>query len=117
MKAAQLVAENIGSLLRARNQSQHDLALWCRHSDVWISNFLAGKRDIPLRELDRIADFFGVATYQMFQPGISPLTERRKAERRKGHERRIGHQERVFTQLQDHIDTYHPRRSGRETRK
>lgn len=39
---------------------------------------------------DRIADFFGVETYQLLQPGVASLTERRKAERRNGRERRVG---------------------------
>ena len=47
---------------------------------------------MPLKYLDRIADFFGIATYQLLQPGISPLTERRSGlDRRLGRDRRISH--------------------------
>jgi hypothetical protein len=51
--------------------------------------FTNDERNLPLKYLDRIADFFGLATYQLFQPGISARYERRKAERRTGRDRRV----------------------------
>jgi hypothetical protein len=65
--------------------------MWCRRTDSWLSKILddQGNRGLPLKYLDRIADFFGIATYQLFQPGISPLLERRKGERRSGLDRRV----------------------------
>lgn len=95
MKASFLLRQNIKAILKARGQTAHDLAAWCRMDDSWISKILSDgpedrARGIPLKHLDRIADFFGLATYQLFQPGISPLTERRKGgDRRAGVERRI----------------------------
>lgn len=92
--AARLLKQNIDALLKARHQTQHDLAQWCRRSDAWLSKVLSEKpsdqaRGLPLKYLDRIADFFGLATYQLFQPGITPLLERRKGERRSGRDRRL----------------------------
>lgn len=95
LKADRLLKHNIDSLLKARGQTRHELALYCRRSDAWLSKIMSGDesggdRNVPLKYLDRIADFFGVATYQLFQPGISPLTERRLVhERRSGRDRRI----------------------------
>ncbi|MPZ20120.1 MAG: hypothetical protein GEV06_19715 [Luteitalea sp.] len=98
MKASYLLKRNIRTLLSARGQTAHDLAVWCRKTDPWVSKILSDKppppgekeRGIPLKYLDRIADFFGIATYQLFQPGISPLTERRGGkDRRGGRDRRI----------------------------
>lgn len=99
MKATFLLRQNIRALLRARGQKDSDLAQWCKKSRAWISKILAEDRDdrtkvreLNVRDLDRIADFFGLATYQLFQPGISPLTERRSGhDRRSGRDRRIGH--------------------------
>jgi hypothetical protein len=90
MKAGDLLRLNIDALLRARHQTRHDLAQWCRNTDGWLSKIL-GKdaRNLPLKYLDRMADFFGLAPYQLFQPGISPLTERRHSDRRSGRDRRI----------------------------
>ena len=95
MKASVLLRQNIKAILKARGQTAHDLALWCRMDDSWISKILSdGPEDrakgIPLKHLDRIADFFGIATYQLFQPGSSPLTERRS-----GHDRRSGMDRRI----------------------
>jgi len=79
MKAGYLFKKNVETLLKARGHTRHDLAFYCRRSDAWISKILGNSdRNLPMKYLDRIADFFGIATYQLFQPGISPLTERRK---------------------------------------
>lgn len=99
MHAKRLLADNIRALLRARGHSQHDLAMWCRNSDVWLSFILNGKRGVSLEDLDRIADFFGLETYELFLPGISSLTERRTRQRRSGLERREGHKERELRYL------------------
>lgn len=113
MKAPRILAENISSLLRARGQTQHDLASWCHHTDVWLSKFLKGGREIQLKDLDRIADFFGIATYQLFQPGISPLTERRKGgDRRDGRDRRVSHAFRHMTEATRSIESTRERLRG-----
>ena len=83
---------NVDALLKARGQTRRDLAFWCRRGDAWISKIMAeDRREFPMKYFDRIADFFGIATYQLLQPGISHLTERRVGkDRRTGQERRIG---------------------------
>lgn len=118
VKVARILSGNIQAILAARHQTQHDLALWCRHSDVWLSNFLAGKRQIQLRDLDRLADFFGLATYQLFQPGISAVSERRSGrERRQNRDRRIGIQNRLVQDLADALDFARPPRSATQPSK
>lgn len=91
LKAINLLKHNIDAMLHARHQKRKDLARWCRRTEAWLSQiFSSDDRNIPLKYLDRMADFFGIATYQLFQPGISSLTERRsKRDRRSGHDRRV----------------------------
>jgi hypothetical protein len=94
VQATRLLKSNIDALLRARRQTRHDLAMWCRRSDPWLSKILSESptdqaRGVPLKYLDRIADFFGLAAYQLLQPGLTGLLERRKAERRSGRDRRL----------------------------
>jgi transcriptional regulator with XRE-family HTH domain len=91
LKAQFLLKANVDALLRARGQTRKELATYCRRSESWISQiFTKRDRNIPLKYLDRMADFFGIATYQLFQPGITPLTERRRvADRRSGVDRRL----------------------------
>jgi hypothetical protein len=103
MRANLLLKTNIDALLRARGQTRKDLAFWCRRTESWISKaFRDPNRSIPLRYFDRIADFFGLATYQLFQPGITPYTERRSGkERRSGMDRRLSHIDRIRSQMRD----------------
>lgn len=101
LRSPVLLRQNIAALLRARGQTQKDLAAWCGYSKSWLNQILrddrkprpAGHKErvIHVRDLDRIADFFGVAAYQLFLPGVSAFSERRKGlERRAGTERRQG---------------------------
>lgn len=113
MRAHRLLAENISGLLRARHLRQHDLAMWCHHTDVWLSYILSGKREPQLKDLDRIADFFGVPTYQLFQPGMATATERRSpVDRRTGRERRISHATRIARELESRIRPKGARQDG-----
>lgn len=99
VKANLLIKHNIDAILKARGQTRRDLAQWClgttdKRADSWLSHIFGPKgfqtREIPNVYLDKIADFFGLAVYQLFQPGISPLSERRKSgDRRNGKDRRI----------------------------
>lgn len=62
--------------------------MWVGKHETWISKILKEDRGIQLKDLDKIADFFGLTVHQLFSPGISPLTERRRGQRRSGRERR-----------------------------
>lgn len=113
MKALPLLKHNIDTLLDARNQTRHDLAVWVRQStnrkrvDPWISKiFTTADAEFQTKYLDRIADFFGIAVYQLFQPGISPLTERRsRSNRRTGRDRRIS--QAVLSERPGDVDVMH----------
>lgn len=119
LRALVLLRRNISSLLDARKESQTALARWLQKDKSWINKFLNETREIQLKDLDRIADFFGIATYQLFQPGISPLLERRHGERRAGRERRISHAQREMLELTQKIAPARPqfRREGLQTDK
>jgi len=88
-KANYLLVQNIQSLLAGRGETAR-LAQWAHHKPAWLSKILAGDRGIKLSDLDKIADFFGLTVAQLFQHGISPLTERRRTNRRSGTDRRSG---------------------------
>lgn len=97
MKARLLVARNIHAILTARKESQSDLARWCRKKSSWMNKILAGRRPLHIDDFDRVADFLGISVYQLFVPGVSALTERRKsADRRHAQDRRRGHVERII---------------------
>lgn len=99
-KSLYILRENVRTLLHARKEEQKTLAEWCGHDKSWMNKFLNEGRGIRIDDFDRIAAFFGIETYQLFQPGISRLTERRMlSDRRQNTERRIGHQGRQFAAL------------------
>ena len=110
-KAHHLLKQNIDALLKARGQKRKELAAWCRRSESWLSQiFIDDERNVPLKYLDRIASFFGLATYQLFQPGISPLTERRvTSDRRVVRDRRVSHA--VLSEKPGDVDLIHLIRS------
>ena len=98
--AHEVLKENVRALMAARNIRQIDLALWCGHGKSWVNKWLNGDREIQFKDLDRMADLFGLLPHQLFAPGVSPLTERRRGDdRRKGIERRSSTDSKMGMQL------------------
>lgn len=90
MKANELMKRNIDALLKQRHLSRKDLALWCRRGESWISKIMKeDRREFPMKYWDRIADFFGMAAYQLLQPGIGGHERRSGSDRRTGKDRRL----------------------------
>jgi hypothetical protein len=109
MQAQYLLRENIKALLRSRQEDASALSGWLGHDKSWINKILNGHRDMQIGDFDRVADFFGIATYQLLQPGISRLTERRQnSDRRVGRDRRIGHSHRAMLETAAELDRVRP---------
>lgn len=109
MRTPLLLRQHIDDLLRSRKEDQKDLALYCKKDKSWINKILNGHRNVQMEDLDAIAEFFGIATYQLLQPGVAPVSERRHGERRSGHDRRIGHQQREMRHVAANIKPLRPR--------
>jgi transcriptional regulator with XRE-family HTH domain len=95
LRADALLSRNIRALLNKRNLDDSALAAWCGHAPSWLSKILSGERGMPIRELGRVADYFGLEVSDLFQYGIDPLLERRRGDRRGGVERRGGQDRRA----------------------
>lgn len=107
-----LLRENIKALLHERKEDASTLASSLNHDKSWINKILNGHREMQIDDFDRVADFFAIATYQLFQPGISRFTERRAPkERRSGRDRRVGHAFRVMGKVAGELEKARPRRS------
>ena len=92
LRALYLLRNNIAGLLTIRRETQVTLARAVGKKKSWINKILNGQRGMQMEDLDGIASFFGVAPYQLFQPGTAQITERRSGqERRSGHDRRVSH--------------------------
>lgn len=120
MQAKHTLRENIKALLLGRKEDASTLASWLGHDKSWINKILNGHRDMQIEDFDKVADFFGVATYQLFQPGISALTERRVRydDRRSSRDRRISHEQRIMRGVASRIDRVkdNPHEAARTTR-
>jgi hypothetical protein len=103
LRAEKLLLENIRTLLRERGLEASSLAAWCGHRPAWISKILSEERGVQIKDVGRIADFFGLTVAQLFQHGISPLGERRRGARRSPLERRSAADRRRDTMAGDNI--------------
>lgn len=118
LRALYVIRTNISGLLHQRKESQTDLASWLNKDKSWINKFLNGTREVQLKDLDRIADFFGLATYQLFQPGVVSGSERRTGrERRQLPDRRVSHAQRNMIAVASEINRLRPRRQQTVVRK
>ena len=110
LKASRLLVENIRALLTRRNIDDKALAMWCGHKPAWLSKIMGGERGMGLSDMDKVADFFGLTVSQLLQHGISPLTERRRGDRRAGADRRAEDRRRN-TEGRLHAETppFHPK--------
>jgi hypothetical protein len=115
LKALHILRQNVRGLLLKRKESESLLAscLGFKHRSS-LNKFLNSDRaGFQMWRLDRLAAFFGLAVYQLFQPGITPLTERRGGkDRRSGHDRRVGHAHRDAVNVAHEIGRAHPRRQS-----
>ena len=104
-KALVQLRMNVESLLRERHKSKADLAAEMGIDPSTLTKFLKGTREIQFHHLDGMAACFGLQAYQLFQPGISPLLERRVLkDRRMGHDRRQPHRDRLAHVPTPHMD-------------
>lgn len=98
LKSLHILRMNIRALLLKRRESEAALAqvLGFKHRSS-LNKFLNNDRaGFQMWRLDRLSAFFGLPVYQLFQPGISPLLERRVLkDRRMGHDRRQAHRDRL----------------------
>jgi transcriptional regulator with XRE-family HTH domain len=107
-RALPQIRENVKHLLKARGIDQKDLAFAIHKHPTTINKFLKGTREVQLGDLDAMADVLGVDVYQLFQPGLSSVTERRHHERRVGLERRVGPTKRQMLDVAAEIAAHAP---------
>jgi len=108
MRASALLKANIEALLKLQHKSKADLEKWCRKKGGWLSHALnEPARGLPVKHLDRIADFFGKDTYELFRYG--PVSERRSGkDRRAGGERRKSPDERLMMEVAGRVADARP---------
>src|SRR4029077_4255606 len=103
MKTVHILRENLRMLIAKEGLTQESVSHACGHEKQWINRILSGIRGVTIKDLVLLADLFHLAgAYQLFMPGISRQTERRKrTDRRSGVERR-GNGDRHMVELPAH---------------
>ena len=113
LRSLHILRMNIRALLIKRRESEAALAqaLGFKHRSS-LNKFLNNDRaGFQMWRLDRLSDFFGLPVYQLFQPGISPLLERRVLkDRRMGHDRRQANVDRL-AHVPTHVEAQPKRRA------
>lgn len=106
-KTAEEIRTNITALLTRDHVTPSALSGACGHTRSWMSRFLQRKRhELQLGDLDKIADFFQIAVYDLFRPTHGSISDRRrlKGDRRTGLDRRVGHAYRAMLPVAAAID-------------
>lgn len=88
-RADLLLAENLRALIAARRIDARTVAQACGHAPAWISKILNGDRGMRVQDVGKVAGFFGLTVSELFSPGISAVTERRRRTRRADVDRRL----------------------------
>ena len=76
MNTLETVRRNVVRLLEEQGLNGAALARGLDHSTSWSSNFLTGKKTIPLATVQAIAHFLNVPTWQLLVPISDDLSQR-----------------------------------------
>jgi Helix-turn-helix len=70
LPASEQLRRNVDAMLRAGQIDRQLLALHLRIHKTAVGKWLSGHRELRMRHLDALAEFFGVAVGQLFEPGF-----------------------------------------------
>lgn len=90
MNALDLLRKRVGHLLHHSGKTRKDFAIYLGKQPSWSTEFFQGRHGVSLRDLDRVARFFGISVPQLFEIDGHRFRDRRINQRRVGRERRSG---------------------------
>lgn len=88
--AEEVLRRRVMALLNHTGRTQKDLAIYLGHSPSWTTEFFQRRHGATLKDLDRMALFFGLAVPQLFELDGYRFRDRRRGQRRCIGERRLG---------------------------
>jgi len=86
----ELLRRRVIALLEQSGRLRKELAHYLGKQPSWTTDFLMGRHSISLKDLDRVAVFFGVSVPSLFELDGYRFRERRRGQRRTARERRSG---------------------------
>jgi transcriptional regulator with XRE-family HTH domain len=88
VNALDLLRRRVGDLLHHSGRTRKDFAIYLGKAPSWATEFFQGRHGVSLKDLDRVARFFGVSVPQLFEIDGYRFRERRLSQRRCGKDRR-----------------------------
>ncbi len=85
--ASERLRERVRDFMDAQRFSQTKLATRLGKTQSWLSRRLSGNQSFRLRDLDQLADIFGVTVPELFFDTYGQWDRRSKSDRRKGERR------------------------------
>lgn len=80
--ATEILRRRIGALLHVSGRTRKDFAIYVGKSPSWATEFFQGRHGATLKDLDRMARFFGVSVPQLFELDGYRFRDRRRGQRR-----------------------------------
>jgi transcriptional regulator with XRE-family HTH domain len=96
--AEEILRRRVAALLEHSGQTRKDLAIYLGHQPSWATEFFQGRHGVALKDLDRLARFFGLSVPQLFELDGYRFRDRRRGQRRCLKERRSGNDRRKPTE-------------------
>lgn len=90
VRSDEILRRRVDALLQHTERTRRELAIYMGKQPSWTTEFLQGRHGVTLKDLDRLARFFGLAVPQLFELDGFRFRERRRFERRMSRERRSG---------------------------
>src|SRR5688572_26817352 len=95
VSSSDLLRRRVQALLDHSGHTRKALALYMGKTPSWTTDFMHGRHSVTLKDLDRLARFFGVSVPSLFEFDGYRFRDKRKAQRRSGPaDRRINHDRR-----------------------
>jgi transcriptional regulator with XRE-family HTH domain len=88
--ALEILRRRVDALLQHSGRTRKDLAIYLGKQPSWSTDFFQGRHGVGLKDLDRLARFFGVSVPSLFEMDGYRFRDRRRGQRRAGKERRSG---------------------------
>lgn len=82
VSALEILRRRVDALLHHSGQTRKELAVYMGKEPSWTTDFLLGHNGIRLKDLDRLARFFGISVPALFELDGYRFRDRRRAQRR-----------------------------------
>jgi transcriptional regulator with XRE-family HTH domain len=84
VSALEILRRRVDALLHHSGKTRKELAIYMGKQPSWSTSFLLGHHGVTLKDLDRLARFFGLSVPALFELDGYRFRDRRHGQRRSG---------------------------------